>query len=150
MKNIYIIVILSFMSIYTFAQKIDYNIQDGYIAEGFDVVEYFNNDAIKGKQQFVVSYNDAKYKFSTKENLNTFKLNSKKYAPQYGGWCAYAMGDKGEKVSVNPKTFEIRNDKLYLFYDAYFTNTLDRWLEEGPEELRKKADKNWNRVKNLK
>ncbi len=147
MKNIYLITVLSFISIFTFAQKIDYNIQDGYIAEGYDVVEYFNKKAVKGKQKYMLTYNNAKYRFLNEENLKKFKSNPTKYIPQYGGWCAYAMGSKGEKVSINPKTFEIREGKLYLFYNSFFNNTLESWLEEGPEKLRKKADVIWNRTK---
>ncbi len=53
------------------------------------------------------------------------------------------MATKGEKVKVNPKTFELRNGKLYLFYDAYFDNTFEDWIKEGPEGLVIRADKNW-------
>jgi len=68
------------------------------------------------------------------------------YMPQYGGYCAYAIAKKGEKVSINPKTFEIRDNKLYLFYDMFFTNTLDMWLENNPEQLKKQADDNWIKI----
>ena len=67
--------------------------------------------------------------------------------PQYGGWCAYAMADKGEKVSINPKTFEIRDGKLYLFYNSWGTNTLDLWKKENVKGLQKKADQNWELIK---
>jgi hypothetical protein len=46
--------------------------------------------------------------------------SSSSYAPQYGGWCAFAMGNSGEKVTVNPETFKIIDSKLYLFYNAFF------------------------------
>jgi len=150
MKKIYLITVLSFISLFNFAQKVDYNIQDGYIAEGYDVVEYFNKNAVKGKQTYILTYNNAKYRFLNEENLRKFKTNPMKYVPQYGGWCAYAMGAKGEKVSINPKTFEIREGKLYLFYNSFFNNTLESWIEEGPEKLRKKADVNWNHTKSIK
>ena len=145
MKKIYLVLVLSLMSIYTFAQAIDYNVKDGYIAEGYDVVEYFNNKAIKGKKAYTHTYDGVKYKFSKQENLDKFKSNPTKYTPQYGGWCAYAMGLNGEKVEINPKTFEIRDGKLYLFYNALFTNTLKSWLDEDPEKLKKQADKNWSK-----
>lgn len=47
------------------------------------------------------------YKFSSNENKDTFVKNPSKYEPQYGGWCAYAMGSAGEKVEINPETFKI-------------------------------------------
>jgi hypothetical protein len=52
------------------------------------------------------------------------------------------MGDYGKKVEVNPETFKIVNDKLYLFYNAYLNNTLKDWNKDE-NNLRIKADKNW-------
>ena len=62
-------------------------------------------------------------------NLETFKKNSTKYEPQYGSWCAYAMGSKGNKIEVDSETFKIINRKLYLFYHT-FTNTLSDWNKD--------------------
>ena len=75
-----------------------------------------------------------------------FQKNPKKYIPQYGGYCAYAIGKSSEKVSINPKTFEIRNDKLYLFYNSWGTNTLKPWKQETPEKLKNQADINWIKI----
>ena len=61
------------------------------------------------------------------------------------GWCAYAMGAKGEKVSIDPETFKIINGKLYLFYNSYFNNTLKSWNKNEPT-LKAKADVNWKRI----
>jgi len=78
-------------------------------------------------------------------NLEIFKLDPAKYTPQYGGYCAYAIGKTGEKVSINPKTFEIRDGKLYLFYNAWGVNTLALWSKEGAQDLKRKADENWQK-----
>ncbi len=129
------------------AQQFDYNEQKGFIAGGYDVVAYFSNKALKGSSKFEYHYKGANYRFSSQDHLNSFKANPDRYVPQYGGWCAYAMADKGEKVSVNPKTFEIRGGKLFLFYDAFFNNTLESWLAESPTYLIKKADANWSAIK---
>lgn len=123
------------------------NIQKGYIAEGYDVVAYFNNKAIEGKKAFQYDYKGAKYKFASKENLIKFKKNPSKYSPEYGGWCAYAMAKTGDKVNINPKTFEIRDGKLYLFYNRYFNNTLKSWKAEGADKLQQKANVNWRNLK---
>ncbi len=124
-------------------QKINTD-RKGVAAEGYDVVAYFDNLAVKGKSELKFTIDGVHYLFSAKENLEKFEKNSEKYIPQYGGWCAYAMGSKNELVAIDPKTFEIRNDKLYLFYNSWGINTLDLWIEEGAEGLKSKADSNWN------
>ena len=131
----------------TFAQQIDYNIKKGFVANGYDVVAYFNNKAIEGSKNFTKEYDGVKFKFSSQNNLDAFKSSPHKYIPQYGGYCAYAIAEKAEKVSINPKTFEIRDGKLYLFYNAWGTNTLDFWLKENVKGFQEKADKNWEDLK---
>ena len=123
------------------------NIQNNYGAAGYDLVSYFNSKAEKGTNKFSLKHEGLLYRFVSETNLNKFKQEPLKYLPQYGGWCTYAMATKGDKVKVNPKTFEIRNGKLYLFYDAYFSNTFEEWIEEGPEQLVIKADLNWKKFK---
>lgn len=122
------------------------NTKKGFIAKGYDVVSYFDNKAEKGSKDFITEVNGVKYKFSSKENLDLFNANPNKYIPQYGGYCAYAIGAKAEKVDINPETFEIRDGKLYLFYNSWGTNTLQLWQEEGAETLKEKADKNWKKI----
>ena len=127
------------------AQQEKVNIQNNYGVAGYDVVSYFEVKAIKGQTKFSTDYKGVPYRFSSEINLNKFKKDPLQYLPQYGGWCAYAMAAKGDKVKINPKTFEIRNDKLYLFYNAYFNNTHEDWLDEGPDDLLLKANKNWKK-----
>lgn len=57
------------------------------------------------------------------------------------------MGAKAKKVNIDPKTFEIRNKKLYLFYNSWGSNTLTKWLNQNPEKLQKQADKNWTNIR---
>lgn len=126
---------------------IDHNIDGGFAAHGYDVVAYFSGKVVKGKSDLILRYKGARYKFSTKANYDKFKVNASAYAPQYGGWCAYAMADRGEKVDINPYTYEIRGGKLYLFYNAWGNNTFKSWKKEGPSKLVKKADANWAKIK---
>ncbi|CAM1374202.1 YHS domain-containing protein [Tenacibaculum litopenaei] len=123
-----------------------FNQKKGAVANGYDVVAYFNNKAVKGSKKITTVYEGATFRFSNPENLAAFKKDPTKFVPQYGGYCAYAIGKKGEKVGINPKTFEIRDGKLYLFYNAWGTNTLELWLEEKPNELVRQADKNWRMI----
>ncbi|WP_445956770.1 YHS domain-containing (seleno)protein [Yeosuana sp.] len=145
MKNIVFLTFLIVSS--SFSQTIDYNIKNGFMAKGYDVVAYFNNQALEGAKQFTTTYDGVNYKFTSQENLEKFIKNPTKYIPQYGGYCAYAIALKNDKVSINPESFEIKDGKLYLFYNAWGTNTLDLWKQENEKELIEKADKNWNLLK---
>ncbi len=145
MKNLILLFVFG-ITLSSYGQQEHYNTAKGYAAEGYDVVSYFDNTATKGNKQFETTHDGVKYKFSSQKNLNTFKAAPEKYIPAYGGYCAYAMGANGEKVSVNPKTFEIRNDKLYLFYNSLGINTLKKWKEDGAADLKEKADKNWKKL----
>ncbi|WP_299676482.1 YHS domain-containing (seleno)protein [uncultured Dokdonia sp.] len=151
MKKSFIILIgLLLVGVSIQAQQTDYYLKKGYVAEGYDVTEYFNNKAVEGDKKFTTEYDGVKFKFVSQANLDKFKANPSKYVPQYGGYCAYAVADKGKKISVDPKTFEIRDGKLYLFYNSWGVNTLEKWQEEGPEKLRGQADAAWSKVKHNK
>ncbi|PCI01912.1 MAG: hypothetical protein COB81_06445 [Flavobacteriaceae bacterium] len=129
-------------------QEAIYNEQNGFIAKGYDVVSYFEKKPEKGIFNFKVNYKGAHLMFSSQVHLELFNSDPEKYFPQYGGWCAYAMAVSGQKVHVNPKTYEIRDAKLYLFYNRYFDNTYSKWLNENPEKLGLQADKYWDQIKN--
>ena len=132
------------------AQEIDYNEHNGYIAEGYDVVSYFLNNPTEGSKLYKITYKGAIFKFSSQKNLDLFKANSDKYIPQYGGWCSYTVASKNKKVSSDPETYEIRNGKLYLFYNSFFKNAHESWLAENPNKLIIKADNNWLNLKEKK
>lgn len=126
----------------TSLQAQDINERKGIALEGYDLVSYFEGNAEKGDKTHAASYMGVTYHFTTAEHLATFKNDPERYLPEYGGYCAYAIAVTGDKVSVNPKTYEIRDDKLYLFYNAWGNNTLKKWLKD-PENLRQQADANW-------
>jgi len=129
------------------AQSIDYNTSGGYAIDGYDVVAYFSNTAKKGSNNYIATYDNVKYKFSSQSNKDAFKANPKKYLPQYGGYCAYAIGARNKKISIDPETFEIRDGKLFVFYKSWVRNTLDLWKKGDPAKLKVKADKNWEKLK---
>ncbi|SFB91142.1 YHS domain-containing protein [Flagellimonas taeanensis] len=130
------------------AQSIDYNVHKGYAANGYDVVSYFSGKAHEGFKVYTTEYDGVKYKFESQSNMEKFMAEPTRYLPEYGGYCAYAVAVSGKKVRVDPETFEIRQGKLYLFYNAGNTNTLDLWLKESPNVLKTKADENWKKIKN--
>jgi YHS domain-containing protein len=140
--------ILQFIAVAALAQastatrQKQYNLEDNTALSGYDPVSYFSGTPQKGKSSFTYTYLGVKYLFANAANMNTFKSNPARYEPAYGGWCAYAMGTSGEKVEVDPETFKIIDGKLYLFYNAFFTNTLKDWNKDQMN-LKKKADENW-------
>lgn len=144
----YLALILVFITNYTFSQQLDYNTKKGFAVHGYDVVAYFDNEAVEGSKKYTTQHDGVGYKFSSQEHLDTFKTAPEKFIPQYGGYCAYAIAEKSKKVKINPKSFEIKDGKLYLFYNAWGTNTLELWQEKNAEEdLKTKADKNWELIK---
>lgn len=129
-----------------YGQSKVFNTKKGFAAQGYDVVAYFDGNPAKGSAEYVTTVNGVKYKFISQESLDRFKANPAAFIPQYGGYCAYAVAVSGKKVNINPETYEIRDGKLYLFYNAGKTNTLELWLSESPEHLKSKADQNWERI----
>lgn len=127
-------------------RKKQFNLSKNNVAiEGYDPVSYFvENKAIEGKKALSVSFEGLTYYFSSEKNKDLFKQSPAKYEPQYGGWCAYAMGATGEKVAVDPETFKVLNGKLYLFYNKFFNNTLKSWNKDEVS-LKQKADVSWAR-----
>lgn len=147
MKIKYHIIIFSlFLAATAFGQKSKYNQQKGHVAEGYDVVAYFDGKAIEGKENYSYTYDNAVYLFSTSGNLEKFKKEPVKYIPQYGGWCAYAVANGGKKVKINPKTYEVSDGKLYLFYNFGKTNTLEKWIKKGANSQQVKANQNWAKI----
>jgi hypothetical protein len=123
-----------------------FNLEKGIAIQGYDPVAYFIlNKAVKGEKQYAVSVEGVTYYTSSSANKALLMKDYKKYEPQYGGWCAYAMGATNEKVEIDPETFKITNGKLYLFYHTWINNTLDKWNKDE-SGLRSKADKNWANI----
>lgn len=119
------------------------NLDKGLALDGYDPVAYFTSGkAVPGKKEIRHTNEGVTYYFSSAINKEAFIKNPSQYEPQYGGWCAYAMGDSGEKVEVDPETFKVTDGKLYLFYNKYFNNTLPKWNKDEAA-LKVKADKNW-------
>ncbi|WP_109618041.1 YHS domain-containing (seleno)protein [Sediminitomix flava] len=123
-----------------------FNLNDeGVFLDGYDPVSYFiQKEALKGKSGITARHKGVVYYFASESNKRMFLEHPDDFIPQYGGWCAYAMGAKGEKVEVDPETFKIVDQKLYLFYNSFFTNTLTLWNKDEPHLL-SEADMNWEK-----
>lgn len=107
--------------------------------KGYDTVAYFTEGKpVKGDEQYSFSYNEAVWLFSSQQNLDLFKSNPDKYAPQYGGYCAYAVS-QNTTASIKPELFTIHQGKLYLNYSASIN---EKWLADK-EGFIVDADNNW-------
>ena len=106
---------------------------------GYDTVAYFTqNEAVEGKAEFSTEYLGATWLFSSAEHLALFEQNPEEYAPQYGGYCAWAVS-QNYTASVEPEQFKIVDGKLYLNYNEEIK---ERWLGSYREFI-EQADKNW-------
>jgi YHS domain-containing protein len=149
MKQLFILFL--FISTSVFSQEegkrlSQFNLNNKVAIQGYDPVAYFKDGkALEGKKETTATYEGVIYLFSSVTNKEIFIKNPTAYEPQYGGWCAYAMGDAGEKVFIDPESFKILDGKLYLFYNAYFSNDLKSWnLDQA--NLKAKADANWKKI----
>jgi len=151
MKSIFLsIFILVFTFSTTKAQTVErvkaFNLEKSLAIQGYDPVAYFLlNKAVKGNKENAALADGVIYHFSSISNKELFLKEYKKYEPQYGGWCAYAMGATNQKVEIDPESFKIVNGKLYLFYHSWVNNTLNKWNNDEVS-LKAKADKNWNAI----
>ena len=145
--------LLMFLSITAFAavgqtdqaRVLHFNVKKNLAIEGYDPVSYFEGKPSEGKETISVSHKGITYYFTSEAHLQKFKMAPEKYEPAYGGWCAYAMGETGEKVKVDPETFKIVNGKLFLFYNFWGNNTLEDW-NKAEARLKQSGDLNWSKI----
>ena len=103
---------------------------------GYDPVAYFTDGKpLKGADAFSTDWMGAKWRFASQSHLDLFKSNPEKYAPQYGGYCAYGVS-QDNLVSIEPDKFKILDGKLYLNYNA---DIQAKWLKD-PAGFIKQAD----------
>ena len=122
------------------------NLKNGVAAQGFDVVSFFNGSPKKGNEAYASNYNGAKYLFASIEDKEKFEKSPESYAPEYGGFCAIAMSE-GKEVNPNPKSWEVRDGKLYFFTRMLFgiIDAKRQWVKK-PEDLRTLADVAWQKM----
>ncbi|MRI34791.1 hypothetical protein EOPP23_17560 [Endozoicomonas sp. OPT23] len=116
--------------------------QSGLALEGYDSVAYFRQGrAVMGAKQHSTHWKNADWYFSSAENLKRFQADPEKYAPQYGGYCAYAMS-YGLVVNSDPEAFHIDNGRLYLNYSK---SVRAKWLKNHKQYIFE-ADANWQAI----
>jgi len=111
----------------------------GYAIKGYDSVAYFTEQApVKGDKAISYEWNHGVWLFSSTANRDLFKEAPEKYAPQYGGYCAYGVA-KGSFAKIDPKQWTILDGKLYLNYNKRINK---RWVKKQDEYI-ETGDKNW-------
>lgn len=126
----------------------DYNLPKGSAlgVQGYDVVSYFTeNKARKGDETLTAEYRGVTYRFATAAHRDAFVAEPRRFVPTYGGWCASAIGAKGEKVSIDPTNFKVKDGRLFLFYKGLFADALKDW-NTHEREWEPAADLNWKRI----
>ena len=133
------------ISIHSFAGVDTETNANGVTLAGYDAVAYFTENApVEGRAEFTAVHNDAIYRFSSAKNRDAFNANPAKYAPQYGGFCAYGAA-LGKKFDVNGKAFEIVDGKLFVNKNE---DVYETWVEDKAENI-DTADKEWPTIKNV-
>ncbi len=113
--------------------------EGGLALNGYDPVAYFNaGKAEAGRSEFEADWQGAKWRFASAENRQTFLRDPNQYAPQYGGYCSWAVGH-GYTAKGDPEVWEIVNGKLYLNYNR---DVKQKW-EPEKAALIIKGDENW-------
>jgi YHS domain-containing protein len=127
-----------------FSQTTKYYNTNGIAIKGYDVVAYFlQNQAVEGKDNFSFEWSGSKWRFSSQSNLDSFKVNPAKYAPQYGGYCAYGCSEN-HKSPTEPNAFTIVDSKLYLNYNL---KVKELWVKDAANRI-KTANTNWISLNN--
>ena len=121
------------------------NIVDGYAVHGYDVVAYFSEGGpVAGSDSYTASYGGARYRFASAANRDRFVADPAKYAPQYGGFCAFGTG-MGRKFDGDPAAWAVVNGKLYLNLNK---DVQAKWKENVPGFI-KGAEHNWPLIREL-
>lgn len=109
---------------------------------GYDPVAYFTQGKpVEGSKDFTATWNGATFRFASAENRDRFKANPQAFAPQYGGYCAWAVAN-GYTASGDPRVWKIVDGKLYLNYNA---EVGQRWAKDISGNIAR-ANANWPKV----
>lgn len=120
-------------------QEVNYSMFSNEAINGYDPVAYFTEgQAVLGSKDYSYQWKEADWYFSSEENKSLFIENPKKYIPQYGGYCGFAIS-KGFTANTDPTSFEILDDKLYLFANEDVKKDWKGHLEENLQ----KCNENW-------
>jgi YHS domain-containing protein len=111
--------------------------------KGYDPVAYFlENRPVEGLAEFEYDWQGATWRFANAEHRQRFIDDPQAYAPQYGGYCAYAVAN-GSTAGIDPTQFSVVDGKLYLNYSRRIQS---RWLEDRAGYIAS-ADEQWPEIR---
>lgn len=114
----------------------------GLAVKGYDPVAYFDvGEALRGSEDHELDWSGATWRFVSEENRSRFADDPDRYAPRYGGYCAWAVS-RGETADIDPTQFKVVDGRLYLNYSAKIQK---RWEEDIPGNI-SRADQNYPRI----
>ena len=134
------------LSAASFAADIDINANGNDLAiQGYDPVAYFTQEKPTiGSNDFTATYKNAIYLFSSEQNRDLFRASPAKYAPQFGGFCAFGV-TKGRKFDTDPTAWRVVDGKLYLNLNKDVQKV---WLENVPGYITN-ANQTWPTIKSF-
>jgi YHS domain-containing protein len=137
-------ILVTFLLALAFSVQAQNNVDSSGLAlKGYDPVAYFSEGKpVPGRPEFTARHEGATYRFASAANRDAFAAAPGKYAPQYGGYCAYGMAS-GYKAPIEPDAWTIVDGKLYLNYNQ---SVRSRWSADIPGFIRK-AEANWPSVR---
>jgi YHS domain-containing protein len=131
----------------TMARSVEMNIDaTGMVIRGYDPVAFFTEGRpVPGSPEFSMEYEGGTYLFSSAANREMFRANPERYAPRYGGFCAYGVA-VGKKFDIDAGSWRIKNDKLYFNLNPQI---LETWSRDADDFIRK-SEANWPRIRSKK
>ena len=144
MKTLLFTMLFTLAACDSFSQKAEVFQKNGAAIGGYDPVAFFRQQKpVKGSQAYSANYKLATWWFASKENRDAFLQSPEKYAPQYGGYCAYGTAG-GYKAPTEPDAWSVVDGKLYFNYNR---SVKEKWSKDVPGYIRK-ADANWPKIRN--
>lgn len=142
MKKLLMLVLLLTVNDVAWSQKSPVFITDNGAIHGYDPVAFFKeHKPVPGSREITCEWNGVSWHFASEENRAAFLSDPDRYAPQYGGYCAFGAS-RGYKAPTQADAWSIVNDKLYFNYNK---DVQKEWTRSRDEFIRK-ADENWPSV----
>jgi len=129
------------------AEKDHANVDKDHLGiKGYDPVAYFEEGKPqRGDANITAEYDGVTYRFASEDHLKKFQQDPSHFVPAYGGWCATAFAQDHGKVDIDPKSFKVTGDRLYLFYKGLLGDARKAWVKDEPGNI-VKANENWKKT----